>query len=163
MKDGTYKARASDAALGYTLEGAPQVAVAFTILEGEHEGQSITWYGYFTEKSQRRTIDALRACGWKGDDLSDLTSVGDEDVSIVLKTEVYQGTSQVRVAWVNSRSGVQLKTRMTPEEAKHFAQQMMGHVVAARGPAKATPRNGSAPTTARTPTSPTGTDDDFAY
>jgi len=145
MKAGTYRARAVEGALGFTGEGAPQVAVAFVILGGDCDGEQLTWYGYFTEKTEKRTLESLRVCGWKGDDLSDLAGLSDEEVSIVVKEDVYQGETRMKIAWVNRPGGLVMKARMNPEEAKRFAKQMMGAIVAARSgaPQQSMGKNGA--------------------
>lgn len=53
---------------GETKDGNPQVAVTFAILDGSQQGRRSTWFGYFTEKTTKRTIESLRYCGFKGDD-----------------------------------------------------------------------------------------------
>ena len=150
MRAGTFKARAVDWALGFTGEGAPQVAVAFLIIGGDCDGEQITWYGYFTEKTERRTLESLRVCGWKGDDLADLAGLGDDEVALVVKEDVYQGETRLKVAWVNRPGGLVMKARMNPEEAKRFAKQMMGAIVAARSgaPISAKGNGASAPRSA---------------
>jgi hypothetical protein len=133
MNPGRYTARAVDAALGYTAGGKEQVAVAFQIIGGEHDGEALQWYGYFTEKTTERTIDSLRACGWTGDNIAQLDGISANEVSLVVVHEADQnGDMQVRVKWVN-RAGsgaIQLKSRMDQGQALQFAQRMRGNVLA---------------------------------
>jgi hypothetical protein len=131
LAQGQYAARAIEAGLGRTKGGAEQVAVAFQILdEGECQGKVISWYGYFTDKTVDRTLDSLRICGWRGDDLSDLTGVTDNEVKLVVETEEYEGKLQARVRWINAAGGVALKDRLSAEDAKVFAARMRGRVAA---------------------------------
>lgn len=88
LQAGTYKAVAvpvdvdgmsTYAQFGMTKGGngkAPtkQVAVQFELLEGPAAGARLTWFGYFTEKTWQRTVEALRYCGFKGDDLMDASA-----------------------------------------------------------------------------------------
>jgi hypothetical protein len=143
---GTYRARATDCALGMTASGKEQVGAALEILEGEHAGESLTWYGYFTEKTLERTLESLRHLGWKTDDLSDLAGVGDAEVAIVVDHEEDQnGTLRARVRWVNApgSGGIAMKDRLDGGAAKAFALRMKGAAVASRS--KVAPRNASAP------------------
>lgn len=140
MNPGTYKARAIGGALGETEGGKPQIAVEYQVSEGECHGETITWFGYFTEKTIERTMQALRNSGWKTDDLTDLAGLGDTEVKIVCDEEEYNGEVRLKVQWVNSIGGLGLKKPMTPEQAKAFAARMKGAAVASRGTAGAAPK-----------------------
>ena len=129
----TVKARAVEAALGTTSKGGEQVAILFTLLEGPNEGERITYYGYFTEKTQERTLETLEYCGWEGDDLSDLRGVDRNDVYLVIEHEPDQnGETRARVRWVNAAGGIAMQNRMAPADAASFAQRMRGTVLARR-------------------------------
>lgn len=132
MKPGTYKAKAVSGALGETSKGDPQVAVEFEVVEGEFAGQTITWFGYFTDRTTERTMQALRFAGWKTDDLSDLAGLGSTEVKIVCQNEEYQGKTSLKVQWVNKIGGLALKAPMDASKAKAFAQRMKGEAVASR-------------------------------
>src|SRR3954462_1979761 len=71
----------------------PQVVVNFEIVdEGEQKGRRIAWIGYFTEATTERTIQALRYCGFRGDDLAAaITQKLDQKVQIVVEHDEYQG------------------------------------------------------------------------
>lgn len=164
IQPGTYAARATDAVLGYTSNGSEQVAVAFVLLDdkGQQTVTHITWYGFFTEKTTERTIQALRHCGWQGDDLSELSTVGSADVELVIDDEPdLQGQMRTRVRWVNAlgSSAPAIKDRMGDAQRKAFAAKMRGMVVAANG-GKASPRP-AAP--ARAPQRQAPRDDAAAY
>jgi len=60
LVEGTFVARGVAVALGLTSAGAPQVAVELTIKDEEFLGETITWFGYFTEKTTERTLETLR-------------------------------------------------------------------------------------------------------
>jgi len=144
MKTGYHKARALFGALGFTSKGTEQVAVEFEITEGDCKGEHITWFGFFTDQTTDRTIESLRNCGWQGDDLSDLSGLGDLEVSLDVGEEEYEGKTHLRVKWVNApRTGVTLKQAMTDAEAKAFAQRLKGAVIAQRSKSGAAPRQQS--------------------
>lgn len=126
----TLKARATHGMLGYTAGGKEQIAVELLILEGEHEGERLSWYGYFTEGTFARTLESLRLLGWRGDDLSDLSGIDENAVSIVVDEEEYNGERKVRVRWINAPGGLALKEPMTSDQAKAFAAKMRGRVLA---------------------------------
>lgn len=132
LQAGTYRARGLSGALGFTKEHNPQVAVELQILDGDGAGAIATWRGYFTAKSEARTLEALRILGWKTDDLSDLAGIGDNEVQVVIQEEEFDGKIQLKVAWVNRLGGVGLKEPMSPQEAKAFAASMRGKALASR-------------------------------
>lgn len=133
IPEGHHRARALDGVLGYTLNGNEQIAVLFQLLDGELQGQRITWYGYFTEKTTERTFESLEHCGWEGDDLSDLTGIDRNEVTLVVEHETGEdGVRRARVRWVNSSGGIAMKDRMEPGDAKAFASRMRGALVARR-------------------------------
>lgn len=124
---GTYPATAiaADAQFGRTRKGHAQIALPFRIDEGEHAGQAITWFGFFTDKTRERTMESLRYCGWRGDDLSDLGPL-DQQVEIVIEHEEYDGKVRAKVQWVNriGSGRVQLQDQMNESELRQFAAQM---------------------------------------
>ena len=40
-------------------------------------GNSITYFGFFTDKTMKRTIESLRYIGWEGDDLAELPTLAE--------------------------------------------------------------------------------------
>jgi hypothetical protein len=129
IEPGTHGARAVEAQLGYTKTGKEQVAVQFEL----ENGSRITWYGYFTDKTKKTTFAALRACGWVGDDLSDLSGLVSNEVEVVIEEEDDQnGKPRMRVRWVNSPGGgsIALAKPMGEAQAAAFAKKMRGSVLA---------------------------------
>ena len=141
LPEGKYKARPVEAGLGESKAGNPQAAVLFRIIGGEHDNSTITWYGSFsknkgegTKTPLQRTVESLRACGWQGDDLSDLSSINEAneiDVGLVIEHDEYQGKVSAKVKWVNRGGGLGLTTPMKTDSAKAFAAKMRGEVLAA--------------------------------
>ena len=146
IDEGIYRARAVEGALGYTSNNTEQVAVDFAITEEGHENQRITWYGFFTEKTVETTLKSLRAMGWAGDDLSDLSGIDANEVYLDIQHEEDQeGNLRARVRWVNATAGgLALKTRMDEGAAKAFAERMKGHVLAQKNRPNGSPAAASA-------------------
>lgn len=153
LTSGKFRAKGVAGALGFTKDHNPQVAVELRVLDDSHAGESITWFGYFTEKSQERTLEALRILGWKTDDLSNLDGITDNEVSITLEEEEYGGEVRLKVQWINRVGGIALKERMSPAEAQAFARQMKGAALASRQgvPAAATKAPARRPEAPRQP------------
>ncbi|HVO30759.1 MAG TPA: hypothetical protein VMV18_08485 [bacterium] len=147
MENGTYKAKASTWALAESSKGTPEVAVEFVLTHPDMQGRSITWHGYLSEKTFNRTVESLRYCGWKGDDLSDLSGLDANEVSLVVENEEYEGETHPRVKWVNRAGGLAVKAPMSGDKAKAFAASMRERVRAfdaAKGN-KPAPSNGGRP------------------
>jgi hypothetical protein len=120
MRSGKYKARAVDWMIGNAETGTEQVAVNFAIVDGASVGETVPWFGFFTEKTEETTLRSLRYCGLKDDDVSDLTSLGENVVEIVVEED-----PDPKVRWVNPiGGGLRMKHRMTPEQAKAFAARL---------------------------------------
>ena len=109
---GKLRARPLGAELGESKSGKPQVTIPFEIVGGDHErrnGHTITAWLYFaSEKQEARTIESLRICGWRGDDLTDLRTVGGPTapvVELVTEDEEYpvgSGKFTEKVKWINA-------------------------------------------------------------
>lgn len=126
IPEGTYRARVKSADFGFTSKGTEQVQVAFDVLDPDYDGQTVLWWGYFSEKTAERTMQSLRYCGWKGDDVTDLAGVSDNEVEIVVEHNEYNGKTSARVAWVNrlGGDGVSVKAPMPEDKRKAFAKKM---------------------------------------
>lgn len=135
----TYPARATgEYELGVSNNGTEQVGVSFRITQGEHLGTTLTWYGFFnTDENAQRAIKSLRACGWAGDDLSNLQGIDTNEVNIVVEIDEYEGQQRNKVAWVNG-AGVAMKNVMNDAQKKAFAARMKGLVLASKGSVPAT-------------------------
>ena len=174
LRNGTYPGRAIGAALGFTKGEKPQVAVELEVTEGEDAGQRITWFGYFSEKTEGRTLESLRTLGWQGDDLDDL-STATGDCMFVVEQEEWEGKVSAKVKWINKAGGLALSAPMDANQARSFAERMKGKAIASRmaaqgsgtAPAPAKPRPASAqrqapPKRDQHPNAP-GADDDIPF
>lgn len=130
MAAGRYRARAVQAALGETSTGKEQIAVEFETLDEEGApGEHITWFGFFTEKSLEHTVRALRVCGWRGDDINNLDGISDNEVSLVVEHEEYEGKVSAKVKWVNAPGGgIALKSTLDAGRAASFAATMKSRI-----------------------------------
>lgn len=107
IEAGTYRARARGeqyVAFGVSSNGNEQVAVELELLgDGDApSGESITWTGTFaSETAIRIALDAMRAMGWTGSTILDLTGIGSTVVEAVVEHETYQGETRARVRFIN--------------------------------------------------------------
>lgn len=100
---GRYDAIVDGAEPGMTKNGADQVVLALRIDGGEHDGRVLPKYCYLSDAALPWTMKTLWACGFKGNDLSELTSVVGALVSITVEHDEYEGVVRNKVAWVNER------------------------------------------------------------
>lgn len=128
--DRIYIARADSNEMVESKDGNPYVIVDFVIEEGERNGEILKWMGFFTEKTATRTIESLRVCGWKGDDVSSLDGLSDNLVQITAGFETYNDKEYERVRWVNAIGSSAVKKVMSSEQRKEFAQKLRGAVLA---------------------------------
>ena len=131
IEAGTFEARPLPGAqVGETGKGSMCVGVEFELID---TGQHISWYGYFSEKAQERTIESLRFCGWTGTDLDNLSEIGTKEkitVQLVIEHEEWEGTTRAKVQWVNRGGGLRLNKPLSGNEAKAFAASMKGAIMA---------------------------------
>jgi len=145
LQDGAYRAVPVSAVLGRADTGKEQICVQFQVATDDGPTETITWYGYFTDATFERTIEALRYCGWRGNDLLEFLSgrqlpAGfDQEVQIVIESQEYNGKWSPRVRWVNSGSGIGVKNALSEEEGRAFSARMKGRVASlqAKSPASA--------------------------
>lgn len=141
---GTYRARVKDAALGKSGSGKEQIALMFEIQDEQIGGQTITYYGYFTERTYERTIESMRHCGWQGDDLLNLAGINDNEVEIVVAHEQYEGKTYAKVQWINrigGGGGVAVKEKLQEADARQFAARMKQKIAALGAGKPAAPKS----------------------
>jgi hypothetical protein len=126
---GQHKAKKIGGDCGYTKGDKPQVAVLFQLIES---GETITWYGHFTEKTEKHTLKSLVILG-VASDFSNIADPSDNEVTLVIEDEAdEQGVIRPKVRWVNGGDAVALSKRMTDGERMAFAQRMAGKMEIAR-------------------------------
>lgn len=125
---GKHVAKAIHAELGHAKTGSEMIAVLFEITEGEYTGQRITWWGYFTEKTAKRTVESLKYTGWRGD-WESWDGLGTRRVELDVQEEADgQGGVRMRVQWVNPVSIIKKENAMSAPQRVAFAGKMRGLV-----------------------------------
>lgn len=137
IQPGVYAMRAVDAELGYTqgtaeAPPAPQVAVLLEFIDGPYKGLTITWYGFFTEKTKQATVRSLRTLGFTGDNLADLATVrGEAPCTVVVENDLH-GVAQARIRFVGG-GAIAMKNTMSEEQKKAFATSMQAFISTVKG------------------------------
>jgi hypothetical protein len=126
-----FRATALDAVLTESKNGNAMVVIAFQLLDPPHI--EMAYRGMLMGKQTDRTLDTLRLCGWKGDDLSNITLDKGNEVALVLENEVYEGKNHTHIKWVNKVGGAgmaKVKDSLSPVERQALAASLAGAVLA---------------------------------
>lgn len=124
MADEKLKAKAKNWMLVEASTGTPGVAIEFAMTDPELAGQTMDWTGWLSDAAYARTVESLRYCGWRGDNLEELTGLDANEVELVVGDEEYEGKKYKRVKFVNRIGGLALKTPLAGDKAKSFAASM---------------------------------------
>lgn len=129
--EGKHRAKAKAWALGETGTGKEQIGICFDFLD--LPGEEMTWYGFFTDGTLERTIKSMRTCGWQGSDLTELDTLGTNEVTLVVEEEEYpegSGEFTLKVQWINGTGGLAMKKALDEGGIKSFAARMKAQILA---------------------------------
>ncbi len=141
IAEGKYRGRGvpGTGVMGKTEKGMPQVGVEFELLD--FPGQRMTWYGNFSETTvgedqkpiYQITLESLYHCGWISGDLQNLDGLDQNEVTLVVKHEEYNGKTRAKIAWVNkSGGGIAMKNAIPQNELAAFSAKMRGASLSTR-------------------------------
>lgn len=144
---GFYKGRAiaGSEQFGRTSNGTDQIALDVDV---PALGRQLTVFLFFTDAAAPYAIEKLRACGWQGEDLSNLFGIDANEIDVAVKYETYDGKTRMKVDISTGGGRVKLENVMTEQDKRAFAARMKSFV---RG---ADAVGGRAPTAPRGPSSP---------
>lgn len=128
---GTYLAKPVECSVGKSKDkGTPFIAIKFEIKDGE-KNHYLTWNGYITDKTKKRTIEAIVTCGFRGTDLTQIAAGHGLDfakqVQVVVEEELYEkdGKMYPKIKWINDlKSFKKLETK--PEDMDMLAGLNLG-------------------------------------
>ena len=133
IPEGNFIAKGIGYEFGLTRDAKPQVLVNCEIIEGTYAGQTLPWFGYFSQDTEMRTLEALRYLGWQSDDLADMRGFGKTTVQIVVEHEKQMqgknaGKTFARVRWINrpGAGGIKLAKPMDAADLRRFGAKMRG-------------------------------------
>jgi hypothetical protein len=116
---GTYRGRAiaGTEQYGTTSNGNDQIVLDLDLID---LGEKVSTFLVFSDKSAPYSLERLRACGWKGDDLSNLSGIDANEVNVEVKYEMYQGDEKMKVQ-ILTGGGVVLKDKLDDKGRRAFA------------------------------------------
>jgi len=111
LSPGVVNATVAAMKFGYTQGKKEQIAVQFCVKTLEMP-EFITGYLYFTDKCIEITERALTAMGWDFkangwaiDEMVQMQPLTGNEVRLVLGNETYEGTTRLKVQWINDVGG----------------------------------------------------------
>ena len=124
---GKFKARAvSGEPWTSPNKGTDAVKVMFEVTEGTQRGKHVWWTGWMSDRAYQRTVEALRACGWRGTDIVALPGLGDNEVEVDVREE----NGYFQVAFVNDPNRVG-RVKMAGAASSDFAERMKAKILVA--------------------------------
>jgi hypothetical protein len=133
---GTYRAKgiAGSEQYGVTSNGNDQVVLDLELFD---IGEMVSTFLVFTDAAAQYSIDRLRALGWSGADLSNLSGIDQNEVEVRVKYDVYKGEEKMKVEILTGGSRVKLQDQMDDRAKKAFAAKFSSYT---RGSAPAPSR-----------------------
>jgi hypothetical protein len=119
IQAGSYrgKAIAGSEQYGQTSNGNDQVVLDLELID---IGEKVSTFLVFSDKSASYSIERLRALGWRGNDLSDLSGIDENEVDVGVAYEDYQGEQKMKVQ-ILTGGGVVLKNKLDDKGKRAFA------------------------------------------
>jgi hypothetical protein len=144
MQAGVYKGKAIAGSVQYgtSSNNNAQIAIDFVTTDGAVATVVLP----FTANAAEYSVKKLRACGFEGNDPSNLVGIDRNEVTLTLKYETYQG--EERAKWDIMAGGMKLNKPMTDQEKRKFAAEFRSFFAAngsTQGNGAAAPRPAPTP------------------
>ncbi len=110
------KAVAGSEQYGATSNGNDQIVIDLTL----DTGDTVSTFLVFSEKAAPWSMKRLRALGWSGTDLTDLTGIDSNEVDVEVKYEEYNGDMKMKVQIVTGGT-VTIENQFDDKGKKAFA------------------------------------------
>lgn len=163
INPGTHRGRgiAGTEQYGTTSNGNDQIVLDLDLFD---IGEKVSTFLVFSDRSAPYCIERLRALGWKGNDLSNLTGIDANEVSVEVKYETYQGEEKMKVQ-ILTGGGVVLKDKLDDKGKKAFASKYkaLASVTSSSAAEKSRHRTEKAPMPAPAPANDETSGDDIPF
>jgi hypothetical protein len=128
ISEGKHLAKCESIELGLTSTGKEQAKIKFAISDRDDpdHGKWITAFVYFTPAATSRAIEALRAMGWRGTDITEienLAAMGQLANEVVVAYEEWKGKTSAKVKYINDPNKTQTSV-MSDEAKRAFAARI---------------------------------------
>ena len=98
----------------------------------------------FSDAAMKYSVEKLRACGWTGEDITNLAGVSKNEVDISVKYETWKGEERMKVDIYAGGGRVKLDNPLDERQKREFAARMKGFLKSSATPA-ARPANAAPP------------------
>lgn len=117
---GTYRGKGIKGSeqYGQTSNHNDQIVLDLDLLD---IGEKVSTFLVFTDAAAPYSIDRLRALGWKGNDLSALDGIDENEVNVQVKYEMFEGQEKMKVQILTGGGAVKLKDQLDDKGKKAFA------------------------------------------
>lgn len=116
----------------WTGQGNEQIAVECKFADGPMKGQSLTYYGNFSDemagehtRTEWTRIDLMKM-GWDGKDWGALVGMGAATFRVKVEPDTYNGKTSMKIKRVFAGGGLAVKNRMSDDERRRFAAKLNG-------------------------------------
>jgi hypothetical protein len=125
IQPGFYRGRAvaDGVQYGFTKSGAEQIVIEIEIPAIR---RSFSTFLFFSDAAAPFAIERLRACGWTGDDLGNLSGIDRNEIDVQLKYETFEGKERLKCEIATGGGRVKLDNVMDDKQKRAFAARMKG-------------------------------------
>ncbi len=136
IQAGNYRGRGIEGSeqYGTTSNGNDQVVIDLELLD---IGEKVSTFLVFSERAAKYSMERLRALGWSGNDLSNLSGISTNEVEVEVKYEEYQGEQKMKVQIRTNGGRVQLQNQFDDKGRKAFAAKYKALAASTAGAAPA--------------------------
>lgn len=131
---GIHKARAIAGSEQFSPDANGNLIIGLDMLLDDGETMTVTFP--FAGKAPEYSMKKLRMLGWTGDDVTELTGIGANEVDVRVYEETYNGKTQTKCEIVFGGGGFKFKNQLDDRGKKAFAAQL-------RALAKSIPASGA--------------------
>ena len=106
---------------GFTKKGDEQIVLDLSIPSLERQVSTVL---FFSDKAYTYSLERLRACGWTGDDVTQLVGIDANEITVEITYEVYEGKERMKVNIATGGGRIKLETPMDAAAKRGFAARM---------------------------------------
>ena len=120
---GYYKGRAvaGSEQFGVTPNGTDQLVLDVDL---PSLGRRVSTILYFSTNAAPYSLEKLRACGWIGDDVTDLKGIDANEITLEVKYETYDGKERMKTNISTGGGRITLDSPMDAATKRGFAARM---------------------------------------